>query len=303
MKKIIILAAVSLMVVSSSYAQHAPQYSNFMFNKLNYNPAYAGSRDVLTGNALYRNQWQAIDGAPKTLNFNVHLPFLQGRCGAGLSVVSDQIGMLNTTSATLSYNYSFPVGEKTRLGIGIMGRLENGRVDWTQADPADFNDSLLGTMESNVTKPNFGAGIYLTNKKYYVGLSAPQLLRNTLYTGLEFVDDVRPYYLMAGFVMNLTDNIKLKPAALVSYNPSSPFEVDLNAMFIFMDAVWIGGTYRLGDSFDAVVQYQFTDQIRAGLAVDFTTSELMNYTTGSYEVMVEYSFMYNDDGIKNLRYF
>lgn len=287
----------------SLYGQHAPQYSNFMFNKLAYNPAYAGSHEMLTLSAIYRNQWMGLDGAPETMNINIHTPFLQNRCGLGLTIASDKIGMLNTTYLNLSYAYRLQVTDQATLSIGLMGRIENGRTDWTKADPIHKADQEIGDNMASVWKPNFGGGLYLTNSKYYVGLSAPQILKNTIYSEFKLDQDIRSYYLMGGFVTSISKNIKIKPAVLLTYNPSAPFEMDLNLNFIFMDALWLGASYRLGDSVDAIVAYQFNKQLRAGLAFDFTTSELRNYSSGSFEVLLQYGLSYEKADITNLRYF
>ena len=285
------------------FAQQAPQFTNFMFNKLVYNPAYAGSHEVLTLNAIYRNQWTGIEGAPVTANFNMHTPFLNNRCGVGLSVISDQIGMVNSTYANLSYNYRLPVGEKSTLAMGIMGRLEQSSIDWTQSQELDAGDPRIGMGQSSDVKPNFGAGVYLSSDRYYLGFSVPQLLKNNLYTDLNITENVQNYYFMGGVVADLNKDVKIKPAVLLTYNPSAPFEADFNLNFIFMDALWLGGSYRMGDSFDAIMAYQFTKQLRGGLAVDFTTSELQDYTSGSFEVMLQYSFVYEKNGVTNLRFF
>ncbi len=284
-------------------AQHAPQYSTFMFNKLAYNPAYAGSREVLTIGADYRNQWSGINGAPKTASIYAHTPFFKQRAGAGLSIISDQVGMMNFNYVNLSYNYRLPLSNGATLSLGLMGRLEHGAIDWTKADAIDQNDRLVQATTTSKVQPNFGMGVYYAHDNYYVGLSVPQVMKNALYTNLGAVVNNRNFYLMGGAVIKVNDNIKFKPAALISYNPNAPFEVEVNANFIFMDAFWVGASYRLGDSFDGVVAYQITKQIKAAIVADFTLSELKDYTTGSFEFLVEYSFIYDNTRVKNLRYF
>jgi len=305
MKKILLTIAAIGGLVILTFAQQAPQYTNFMFNQLAYNPAYAGSNEVLTMSAIYRNQWSGIDGAPKTINFNVHTPFFNDRCGAGLSVMNDVTGLINSTNINLSYNYRLPVAENSTLAMGLMGRLETGRINWQAVQAIDLSDQMIGMDEESYRlKPNFGAGLYLSSSKYYIGISAPQLLKNSLYSDLnDNVGDVRTYYLTGGLVTNLSENVKFKPAVLLSYNQNAPFEIDLNANFIFMDAFWVGASYRLGDSVDALFGYQFNPQLRAGVAVDFTLSELNDYTAGGFEIMLQYSMWYKEGSVNNLRYF
>lgn len=283
--------------------QHNPQFTHFMFNKLVYNPAYAGNREAMSISSIYRNQWSGIEGAPRTLNFNIHTPFSGKRAGIGLSVVADQIGMMQTTYANVAYNYKLKINDKTQLGIGVMGRMEHGRIDWTESDPADMDDQLIFSEVSKNWQPNFGFGLYLSGKNYYLGISAPTLLQNSLYTDIGYEGVYKTYYGMAAVILELNENLKFKPSLLVSYNQNAPIDVDVNASFLLMDVLWLGASYRAGDSFDAIVQYQFTNELRAGMAFDFTTSKLKDFTTGSYEMMVEYTFVKGDEKLQNIRYF
>ena len=284
-------------------AQHNPQFTHFMFNKLVYNPAYAGDREALAASAVYRNQWLGIDGAPTTLNFNVHTPFAGKKAAIGLSVVADKIGIVNTTFANISYNYRVPVGETAKLSIGLSGRIEHGRLDFSQVNAADVGDDFITDGITNNIRPNFGLGVFLSNKNYYVGVSIPTVLQNSLYSEGGFESVYRTYYAMGAIILNISDQVKFKPSVLLSYNTNAPFDIDLNASFLLMDAFWIGGTWRLDDSVDAILQYQFTPNLRAGMAFDFTTSELRSYTAGGYEIMLEYIFEKGNKQLKNIRYF
>jgi len=202
-----------------------------------------------------------------------------------LSIVADKVGVVNTTFATLSYNYRVPVGETAKLSLGISGRLEHGRIDFVQLDGADQGDEFIMNNISNSVRPNFGFGVFLSDKNYYVGISLPTILENTLYSEAGFESVYRTFYAMGAVVLD------------------APFDMDLNASFLFMDALWLGGTFRLGDSVDALVQYQFTPNLRAGMAYDFTTSELRASTAGGFELMLEYVFDRKDRQLTNIRYF
>ena len=123
------------------------------------------------------------------------------------------------------------------------------------------------------------------------------------YIGASRLNRLRSYYLMAGLIAPVARNVLFKPAMLISYSPNSPFELDINGSFLFVEAIWVGATYRLGDSVHGVFQYQFSKQFKAGVSVDFTVSELSNYTAGSFEIMMEYLFSYDKDGVNNIRFF
>lgn len=287
-------------------AQQDVQYSQFIFNKMAFNPAYAGSKEAMTLGALYRHQWQGIEGAPRTFSAFAHAPFLNNRCGAGLAVTSDQIGMIDNSYIDLNYAYRIALKKETVLSIGLLTRFEYSQVDWFRAQTIDLGDDMI-PVETSQTGVNFGLGTYLSSKNYYVGLSVPSLLKTNLYSdeffGINEISRFRSYYLMGGVIARVGDNVLFKPAMMISYNPNAPFELDLNASFLFMNAFWLGATYRLGDSVDAVLQYQFTQQFKLGLATDFTLSELRDYTTGSFEVMLEYLFFYDKEGVNNIRFF
>lgn len=302
MKKIYFIISFVLIGLFAN-GQNAPQYSAFMFNKLAYNPAYAGSREVLTIGADYRNQWTGIEGAPKTAGIYVHTPFFKQRAGAGLSIVSDKIGMMNFNYVNLSYNYKLSLSNGATLALGLMGRLEHGSIDWSKANPVDMSDRLVQATSTSKVQPNFGLGAYYSKENYYIGVSVPQMMKNTLYSNLGGRVTNRNYYLMGGVVIPLNGNVKFKPSTLVSYNENTAFEMELNANFIFMNAFWVGGSYRLGDSFDAVVAYQINRQIKVAAVADFTLTELRDYSKGSFEFLVEYSFLYGDTKLKNIRYF
>ncbi len=291
-------------------AQNDVQYTHFLFNKLAYNPAYAGAAGVPTATALYRNQWLSLDGAPTTATVNFHTPFFGGRSGFGLNMTADRVGMNRANSLEASYAYRFSLAEgKGTLSLGVNGRLEQGKMDWNEANPLDIGDGTIPVSEDPSIAPNFGFGLYYEQSNFYLGVSLPQLLNTSIYRDFDVAGngtDFRTYYLMTGYLAKLSNNIKLQPGAMVSFNAETPFEIDVNANLIFMDAFWIGGNYRLGDSFSALVQYQFNPNFRIGTAFDFTMTELNSYSNGSVEVMLSYVFNKKAESaeqINNLRFF
>ncbi len=306
MKKLLFLIATICFAIQLE-AQNDPHYSMFMFNRLSINPAYAGGKEVLTFSGHYRNQWTGITGAPQTYTFAGHTPFFKNRCGVGLSVVTDKIGIVNTTYVDLSYAYRMKVSDEATLSIGVQGQLDFGRIDWSLADPLDQNDSSFEELPDSKMNPNFGLGAYYADPSFYVGFSVPRVLKTSIYDdeAADYVgiNALRSYYLMGGLVTRINKNISFQPSALVTMNPNSPFEMDLNASFVFMKTLWVGASYRLGDSFDAIVQYQLNQQLKVALAVDITLSELNNYSPGSFEVMVQYCHMRSGSRLRNIRYF
>lgn len=307
MQKYIILLIIVVGTIWSVNGQSDPHYTQFMHNKMAINPAYAGSKEVLTFTSLYRNQWSGVTGAPTTFALNAHAPFFSNRCGAGISLVGDQHGFFKSYNIGLNYSYRIPMKNGATFSIGLSGQIEYGQIDFTMIDPADMNDEDIPTSETSRINPNVGLGFYYSHPQYYVGLSVPSFMRTAVYSndpdGGVNLNQLRTYHLMGGFMTRINHAVQFKPALLVTYNPSTPIEVDVNASFLFMDKIWVGASYRLGDSFDAMIQYQFNPQIRAGVAVDLTTSELSQYSPGSFEVMLEYGLNFEGKGMNHLRYF
>lgn len=307
MKKLLLFLFVLNFSAGVLTAQQDVNYSHFMFNRLAFNPAYAGSKETLTIGAIYRHQWQGIQGAPRTGSVYAHTPFMNGRSGAGLSITSDHVGMMSNNYFDLSYAYRIPTGDRGNLSLGLSGRLEMTQIDWTMARALDVDDMTIMGMDQNRTGVNFGAGVYYSTPKFYIGASAPTLLGTTLYEETSFgasdIQRQRSYYLMTGYSFNLSKNVDFRPGALLTFNPNAPFETDINASFVFMDTFLAGASYRLGDSFDAVIQYKFAPEFKAGFAFDFTTTELKDYSDATFEIMLEYMFDYQSDGVDNIRFF
>jgi len=273
-------------------AQYEPHYTmTYIFNKLPFNPAYAGSKECLDITALYRNQWSGFPGAPKTIVASAHTPFAKDKCGIGLSVTSDRIGMLNNIYAQLAYSYRIKMGDGT-LSAGLQAELEYAQIDWTKADPWQNNDPNILTNSQARTRPNFGVGLYYSHPRFFAGLSAPRIMKNAYYdkTNIGTNGDKRTYYGMVGFIFPISKNVMFRPQALISYNPSAPFEWEVNGSFIFARKFWLGASYRHYDSIDLFAQFEATKELRIGFGYDFTISPLKSAAAGSYEIMAGYLF-------------
>ena len=308
MKKIIYTTAFLLFGLSLT-AQNDVQYTHYVFNKLAYNPAYAGSGGVPVITAIYRNQWLGLENAPTTGTINYHTPMQCGRGGIGVGFTADKAAIFNSNRLDGAYSYKFNVSEKGLLSLGLGAQLEFGRADYRSTNPLDAGDQTIfgANEEYNKTRLNFGAGIYYEhNNNFYVGLSVPQLLNTSYFQDVNIsgdIGDFHTYYLMTGFIADLSSNVKLMPGAMISYHNNAPFELDVNANLIFMDKFWLGLNYRIGDAISGLVQYQLSKQLRAGFAYDFTTSELKNHSNGTIEFLLTYAFSNFSSKISNLRYF
>ncbi|MEZ4959550.1 MAG: type IX secretion system membrane protein PorP/SprF [Saprospiraceae bacterium] len=300
----------------SGWSQSEQLFTHYMFNRLNYNPAYAGSKEVLDAVAIYRNQWwSGIDGSPKTVNVNAHMPFARLSSGIGINFIWDKIGLDRVFSLGASYAYRIRFNKddpkkKSVLAIGLNARFEGARSDWAQANEAvTAGDPKFGDVANSKSTFNVGPGIYFNNRHFYLGAAIPRLLANSLYADRNnYSGKVNTYYLQGGAGITVAKSptvkkVELLPNLQIRINPNAPFDLDANLNVMFFEQFWIGANYRKDDSLDGLIGYQFTNGLKIGFAMDFTTSDLNEATTGSFEVMLGYTFPCEDCKIKNLRYF
>ncbi|HHM21516.1 MAG TPA: type IX secretion system membrane protein PorP/SprF [Bacteroidetes bacterium] len=305
MKKLIYTLLITFTAVSG-WSQSEDIFTFNLFNQLNFNPAYAGAKEVLDAGAIYRNQWwSGVEGAPRDINLWGHMPFAGRRNGLGLNIISDNIGMDNIFKLGVDYAYRILLPNRKVLAFGLGAQFETARTNWAETNGSvQGGDSQIGTTDSRNSVFNIGPGIFYKTQKFYLGFSVPKLLANSLYDNKdEFNGSVNTYFIQGGLSMPISHNVEFLPNAQIRINPNSPFDFDLNANVMFNDALMVGLMYRYEDSLDGLVVYQFTNGLRLGVAVDFTASELSKATTGSYEIMVGYTFPCEDCKIVNLRYF
>ncbi len=287
----------------AAQAQQDPMYSQYMFNTLVFNPAYAGSADVFTTMLLSRNQWVGFEGAPATQTLSLHSPLPVPGLALGGSLIHDVTGPVTQSSAYLDVAYRIRTGPNTRLSFGL-----SGGVNFFQADLAS-----LSTVESDPSNasisgkvlPNFGFGLYWHSPRYYLGISAPKLLENTIGDdGLVVTaQEYRHYFLMGGYVFDLSRELKFKPSFMLRAVEGAPLSVDVNANFLLREKVWFGAMYRLGNAFGLMAQYQFNEQLRIGYAYDMTTTRIGAYNAGTHELMLSYDFKFTKGMTISPRYF
>lgn len=287
----------------TSYGQQQVMFTQYMFNGLALNPAYAGSHETISITALAREQWTGIDGAPSTQTLSIHSPVFNKRIGLGLLVLHDEIGVTEQTGAYASYSYKIPFTNDARLALGLQAGFTSYNARFSEV--SDTNP-VFATGDVQESHPNFGFGAYYYTDRFYAGFSVPQLIQNTIDRDNEDSDSkiVRHYFATAGYVMDLNQNLKLKPNALVKAVNGAPVEIDLNANLLINEVVWVGLSWRSFDSFDALFQLQITEQLQFGYAYDFaTTTDLRRVNGGSHEIMLNYRFSFHKSKIITPRYF
>jgi len=308
-KNIQILAVIAMLLLFGfdSFGQQDPMYTQYMYNTLSVNPGYAGSRDALSITGLLREQWVGIDGAPSTQSLTLHSPIYNDNMGLGLSVVNDRVGPIHQTMLFADYSYSIQTTANAKLAFGLKAGVNILQADLlalhanNPGDPAIYN-------ADNKLLPNVGVGVYYYSDKGYIGLSVPKLLQQSIqsYNSGTVQENVerRHYFLIGGYVFDLSESVKFKPSFLVKAVQGAPLSVDLSGNFFFNDKFGIGLAHRLDDSFSGLLQYYFTPQFRVGYAYDFTMTELRHYNSGSHELMLGYDFNFVDDTrIRSPRFF
>jgi type IX secretion system PorP/SprF family membrane protein len=283
-------------------AQQDEQFTQFMHHKLGFNPAYAGMQETPTFTALVRQQWAGLEGAPQSQLLTFNMPLTASGIGLGANISRHSIGATERLTADIAYAYRFRMGRGGRMGIGLSTSVRQFQVNFdetTATQPIDGDPSIPVGMQSKYL-PNFGAGIYYNNQTFYLGFSAPRLLTNNIDFAEETTiisREVPHYYLMAGVLVRLSEQIQLQPQAILKYLEGAPFEGDINLNFIFSETVYSGVSYRiggssqtgLGEAGSVLLGMHLSDKFLFGLAYDFTLSELKSYTSGSMEGFLRYS--------------
>ncbi|WP_016990421.1 type IX secretion system membrane protein PorP/SprF [Flavobacterium sp. ACAM 123] len=299
--RIILFALLFTGVVS--YGQQDAQFTQYMYNTININPAYAGSRGALSIFALHRTQWVGLDGAPVTNAVSVNTPFNNSRLGLGVSVINDKIGPTHENTISADLSYTIPTSEKVKLSFGIKATANLFDLDVSRLNPVDSDPSLQNF--NNKFSPNIGAGVYLHSDKAYVGLSVPNFIETNRYDDNEvaiFKEKIN-YYLIAGYILDLNNSIKFKPALLTKMVKGAPLQVDVSGNFMFNEKFVVGIAYRWSAAITAMVGFQVSEALYLGYGYDLETTNLDNYNSGSHEIFLRYELFKNNDKITTQRFF
>lgn len=304
MKRLYISIVVLALLGLKANAQQDVMFTQYMFNAMALNPAYAGSHDALNVTALGRKQWVNIDGAPLSMTLSAHTPINPHPMGVGLQVINDRIGIVKETIVYGSYAYWIKTSAKGRLSFGLQAGANFFKADYNELKLKHSNDQVF-TGAPSTTKPNFGAGIYYYTDRFYLGLASPRLVEHSIQNGndKESFKQRRHQFLSAGYVFDLNPNWKFKPNLLIKHVEGSPVEFDINANFLLAEKLWLGASWRSFDSFDFLTQFLVTEQLSIGYSYDLTLTKLASFNKGSHELMVSYLFKYNGDKILTTRYF
>ena len=308
MKKIVLVFAF-LCLSLISYAQQDSQFTQYMYNTINVNPAYAGSRESMNIFALHRTQWVGLDGAPVTNTASINTPINGSNVGLGVSIVNDKIGPSDENNIAVDFSYTIHTSDTYKLSFGLKATANLLNIDFNKLSQYDPNDYLFQTNIDNKFSPNIGVGLYLHSDNTYFGLSAPNLLQTTHFdrytskgSSLLAKEKIH-YYLIAGHVFDLTGDIKFKPSVLAKMVTGAPLQVDVSGNFMFSDKFVAGIAYRWSAAMSAMVGFQATDSWFIGYSYDLETTRLSNYNSGSHEIFLRYELFNKYDRIITPRFF
>jgi type IX secretion system PorP/SprF family membrane protein len=304
----IYLALAALAVALAASAQQEVMVSQYMFNGLFLNPAYAGSHGYASSSLLHRSQWMQVEGAPRTSMLAVDGPLMSNTMGLGFSLVHDQIGISRDLDFSGHYAYRMRVGKSSRLAFGLRAGLSMYSARVSELRYWDANDPIYQQDIVNSPIGKFGFGIYWHNATSYAGISVPTIYAADGKITMDAPDALQHYftqhyYVHAGKVFPAGEHLDIKPSTLIKYTPNAPIEADVNCNVLYRERVWLGLGYRTGDALVAMLEYQVSPQLRIGYAYDMTTSKLRTYTTGSHEIMLGFDFGKDLLRIKTPRYF
>lgn len=285
------------------FSQQDSQYTQYMYNTTLINPAYAGSREVLSAFILHRNQWMGLEGAPVTNNFSINSPIGDSNFGIGLNFVNDKIGPVSENEISVDLAYFIQISENYKFSIGLKGTANLFDLDVNKLRIFDPTDPQFQNVKTEFS-PNIGAGAYLFSDKTYFGLSVPNFFESYRYNdnNIEISKQKLHLYFIAGHVFKISDNIDFKPALLSKIVEGATIQADVTGNFLFFDKLTLGAAYRWNAAVSALAGFQISDSWFIGYGYDLETTKLANYNSGSHEIFLRYE-LFNKTKISAPRFF
>lgn len=304
MKKITSL--VFLLISFSAFAQQDPLFSQYMFNKLALNPAYAGSREILTIDLLDRYQWVGIEGAPRTFTVAAHMATRNNKVGLGVYAYRDALGPTINQGMMATYAYRLLLGKGT-LSLGLQAGIKYFDFDWMQMNVED-PDYTFNPQDIQKIVPDANFGVYYQTNRFFAGLSSKQLLQNEY--GQATVDNKTTYtkllmhfYGMAGAAIPMDEKIIFRPSVMAKFVKNAPLQLDINASVLFGDIFWIGASYRTEKAIVFLTEFRISEKFRVGYSYDIYLNELQPHNKGSHEIRLGIDLNIYNSRMMTPRYF
>ena len=311
MKKKLLLIYIFLAFLISSKSQQDAMFTYYMFNSQSVNPAYVGSKDVINVTMLNRSQWTGFEGAPWSHTISLSTPLINESLGFGLSFSNDVIGPSTLNNFTLDFAYHLKLNNPNhRLSMGVKVGGNHARIDLNSLDLDDQNDPSFNVDNIGKFMPNYGFGLYYYTTKWYLGVSSPQLVN------YDFNSSQRHYFVRAGAVLKITDNLKIRPSSFLKFTKNAASTLDLTGLLIFRDETWAGFAFRApvgifvptassGGGYAFLVGPNLSDQLSVGYSFGYSLgNQTFKFNNGSHEITLRYDHIYESKKIiKSPRYF
>lgn len=292
-------------------AQSEPMFSQYTFNEMFINPAYAGSHEALSLSSVYRNQWANLEGSPTTKTLSAHTHLFNSKVGAGITAYQDDIGITSQTGFFANYSYRIKL-KKGLLSLGLLGGVSGYQERLSEIKTTQGGDAQFLVNTPVAFAPNFGFGAYYYTDRFYFGVSAPRLINNKLVinssgdvesvTG-SFDKKELHCFIATGIILDVNPLLKLRPTLMVKAVMNAPVEYDANVSALVYNLIWVGAGYRSGDAFSFLTGLQLSSQFRMGYSYDYTLTKLKDFSGGTHEVSLNYIFSYNNKKVTSPRYF
>lgn len=291
-----------MLLLSPCFAQQKVQFTQYMFNGLVINPAYAGADEALSLTFIQRSQWNNVDNAPTTQTLSAHTLVKKKKLGLGLTLVNDKIGVHKNFSAMTSYAYHIRTGTSSYLSMGLQAGIHRTRSDYASLNGAS-NDPKLNDINISETFFDVGAGIYFRSPRFHAGLSAPELLPNkvSLSDTVSVQLDRANLFFFSKYKITVSESLELEPGMLLKYLPDLPVSYDVNLSMIYREVLTLGVSYRKAESVDFLLRALITPQLQVGYAYDHTIGNVARLSNGSHELMINYLFRYSESKVVNPR--
>jgi type IX secretion system PorP/SprF family membrane protein len=279
-----------ILMTNTLFAQQDPSFTLYQYNMNVINPAYAGINESTEVNLNFRSQWINLEGSPETQSLSIGIP-VNDKIGVGLSIVNDNVFVLNETDVYFDFSYKVQLASSTNLYLGLKAGGSFINVDLTSL--GIINDPVF-SENVNQFNPNVGIGFLLKGEKYYINLSAPNLLKSKRYEkdGVRVTDatDELHAYIGGGYTFSLNNNIDFKPSMMGRYVAGAPFSLDLTTTFDLYSKVELGVSYRLDESVSGIGLFKLSDWVHFGYAYEMTTTDVGDYSDGTHEIIIQFKF-------------
>jgi len=292
-----------VLLFSKSNAQQDAQFTQYMYNTVAINPAYAGSRETTSVFILHRNQWLGLEGAPITNGAAISTGLLNNQIGLGLSFSNDIIGVTTENIVSADFAYNIQLNASSRLAFGLKTSANFYSLDSNKLNIFQQNDPEFQNLNGKIS-PNIGAGIYYYSDTFFSGFSIPNFIKTNYYSSNEISINRKSihYYFITGYVFTINQNLKFKPSFISKITEGAPFQLDINANFLFHDKVTLGGSYRMSSAVSGLIGFQVSNSWFLGYGYDLETTRLSNFNKGSHEVFLRYE-IFKPNRIVSPRFF